>query len=236
MNLAKKSIPEKAHSWKMFDEISSRYDFINRVLSFGNDLRWRKKLAQYLPDKENIHLLDVATGSADQILSLLKKTDRIEKAVGVDLSEKMLELAKSKAKKYPHVSFEIADANNLMFSENSFDCITCSFGIRNVCDVEKTLSEMYRVLKPNSRLMILEFSLPKKGLLKKFHLMYLRKILPFLGGVFSKNFQAYSYLNKTIETFPYGEAFCDLLKKERFKNIQLKTLSFGAVSIYIADK
>lgn len=232
----KKTTFEKAQSWQIFDQIHSRYDLINRILSFGSDLRWRKKLHAYLPKQEKIYLLDVATGSADQILTLLKSSDRIEKAVGIDLSKKMLELAQNKTSAYPHVHFQQADALAIPFPDSRFDCVTCSFGIRNVSHVEKALQEMHRTLKPNGRLMILEFSLPKSLIFKKLHLFYLRSCLPLIGGIFSKNIQAYRYLNQTIETFPYGSAFCDLLKKVSFKNVRVKTLSFGAVSLYIADK
>lgn len=234
--MKKKPIPEKEQSWKIFDQIYSKYDLVNRILSFGNDLRWRKKLCGYLPKQERIHLLDVATGSADQILTLLKSSNQIEKAVGIDLSEKMLELAKNKTASYPHVAFQQADALAIPFPEKSFDCVTCSFGIRNVSNIEMALQEMYRVLKPGARLIILEFSLPKYFIFKKLHLFYLRSLLPLIGGMFSKNVQAYRYLNQTIETFPYGTAFCALLKNASFKNPTIETLSFGAVSIYVADK
>jgi demethylmenaquinone methyltransferase / 2-methoxy-6-polyprenyl-1,4-benzoquinol methylase len=226
---------QKQNSWKIFDKISKKYDLINQILSFGCDKRWRKKLNLYLPPKNNLSLLDVATGSADQILALLK-SNQINKAIGIDLSKEMLFIAKKKLKKNSNVSFELASAENIPYQDNSFDVVSCSFGIRNVFDVEKSLAEMHRVLKKDGHLLILEFSLPQNKIIKFFHLFYLRYVLPMIGGIISKNFKAYSYLNETIESFPYGLEFCKIIKKNNFQSVKAIPLNFGALTLYIGIK
>ncbi|PIS00402.1 MAG: bifunctional demethylmenaquinone methyltransferase/2-methoxy-6-polyprenyl-1,4-benzoquinol methylase UbiE [Chlamydiae bacterium CG10_big_fil_rev_8_21_14_0_10_35_9] len=227
---------KKEKSYQIFDQIYLQYDLINRILSFGSDLRWRKKLIDFLPDKENLSVLDIATGSGDQIVCLLNQKKTFERIIGIDLSEKMLEIARKKTQHFPYVQIEKGDAQNIPFDSNSFDCLTCSFGIRNVGNLSKTLEEMHRVLKPKGRAIILEFSLPKSRIFKILHLFYLRKILPVIGGIISKNRPAYTYLNETIESFPYGSDFSNHLKKANFKNVHFKTLSFGALTAYIAEK
>jgi len=230
-----KLLEDKQNSWKIFDKISNRYDLINRVLSLGNDMRWRKKLIDHLPLKSDLSILDVATGSGDQIIALLKSY-KVKQLIGIDLSNEMLLVAKEKLKNTENVAFEIASAEKIPYSNESFDVVSCSFGIRNVADVEKSIFEMNRVLKADGKLMILEFGIPKNPIVKFFHLTYLRHILPVVGGLLSKNFSAYSYLNKTIESFPFGEKFCDIMRKFPFKSVKAHPLNFGSVMLYIGEK
>lgn len=227
-------LPPKKDSWKMFNRISPSYDKINRILSFGLDLSWRKQLVHYLPKKKDIYLLDVATGTGDQIIPFLKMSN-IRKITGIDLAKKMLDFAQKKIRS-PKVDFIHADATQLPFQDETFDCITFSFGIRNVSDFKKAITELYRVLKPQGKLLILEFSLPKNRFIRSFHLFYLRNILPTIGGFFSKEKKAYQYLNQTIESFPFGKAFCKCLKDEGFQKTTFVPFTLGSVSLYIAEK
>lgn len=231
--------PCRTEIWKMFDGISSTYDWVNRTMTFGIDHYWRGRLARHLPDRSNIKLLDCATGTADQILSLMNRSKNISEAVGIDLAGAMLEVGRKKIKKTKHASkirLETADVLDLPFSDNSFDCVTISFGIRNVTDVSLGLQEMHRVLNHGGRILILECSLPKNRLLLKGHLFYLRMLLPMIGGLISRNKQAYIYLNETIETFPYGDAFSQLLTDARFINVHAYPFMGGAVTLYQGDK
>lgn len=229
----------KTEIWKMFNHISPTYDRINRILSLGIDKYWRKKVARFLPKKEKIRLLDCATGTGDQLFSIMKRSKKISQAVGVDLASEMLRIGKKKLKEKPYaqgVSLKQASVTELPFVDESFDCVTISFGIRNVADAEKGLKEIFRVLSPGGRILVLEFSLPKHPKLKAAHLFYLRHMLPKIGGWISKNKEAYKYLNETIETFPYGDNFCDLLVGAGFKNVQAHPLTFGVVTLYQGDK
>ena len=222
-------------SWQIFDQIAVDYDRINRILSLGMDKSWRKKLIQALPDKKNIHLLDLATGTADQLLSLLNSSASIESVWGIDLSKEMLEIGKKKMGNRKNVHLSVADAQKLPFKENSFDVATFSFGIRNVPNPIKALKEIYRTLKPQGKALILEFSLPREPI-KSAYLLYLRHILPRLGGYLSKNKEAYTYLNRTIESFPYGDAFKMLMKQAGFTKVDIQVMALGAVSLYEGTK
>ncbi len=196
-------------------------------------------MASFLPSKKGLHLLDCATGTADQIISLMQNTSSIEQAVGIDLSEEMLCIGQRKIRGLPfqnNVQLHVASALNLPFEKDSFDCITMSFGIRNVTDTALCLKEMMRVLKPGGRILILETSIPKTSFIKAFHLFYLRNLLPLVGGWISKQKKAYQYLNQTTETFPSGHAFCDKIQEIGFAKVHCHPLTFGSVSIYRGDK
>ncbi|MFI5334330.1 MAG: bifunctional demethylmenaquinone methyltransferase/2-methoxy-6-polyprenyl-1,4-benzoquinol methylase UbiE [Chlamydiales bacterium] len=231
--------PSRKEIWKMFDAISPTYDRVNRLMTAGLDKKWRKAVASHLPAGESLSLLDCATGTGDQLFSLLERCPPIRKAVGVDLAESMLAIAREKTAKKVYrerVEWRVASITALPFPDESFECITISFGVRNVDNLALALSECKRVLKPNGRLLILETSLPKNWLVKSLHLFYLRALLPKLGGWVSKNRNAYHYLNKTAETFPSGEQFCTILQQAGFSHVDVYPLTFGAVSIYRADK
>lgn len=231
--------PARNEIWKMFDEISPTYDRVNRVMTLGLDQYWRKKLCKYLPQKEQLSILDCATGTGDQILSLFKSGADIGSVIGLDLAEAMLTIGQNKIEKFPFrnkVRFQVGSALELPFQENQFDCISISFGIRNVTDVSRALKEFYRVLKPGGRVLILEGTVPERAWLRGIHLFYLRHFLPRIGGLISKNRNAYRYLNETIETFPQGVAFCQLLEEARFTAVRPNLLMGGITTVYQADK
>jgi demethylmenaquinone methyltransferase/2-methoxy-6-polyprenyl-1,4-benzoquinol methylase len=217
----------------MFDLISSTYDRTNRILSFGMDQKWRRQVARSLPDRPNLQILDLATGTGDQILALLQSKAPIQSITGIDLSSEMLEIAKTKLQS--RAQFLLADAQKLPFPDASFDAATFSFGIRNVINPLLSLQDIYRVLKPAGRCLILEFSLPPKPI-RGFYLFYLRTILPRLGGLLSRNRAAYRYLNQTIEHFPSGQAFSDLMAKAGFAHLKRIPLSLGGVTLYVGEK
>jgi demethylmenaquinone methyltransferase/2-methoxy-6-polyprenyl-1,4-benzoquinol methylase len=223
----------------MFDQISSTYDKVNRAMTAGLDVTWRKKMGSFLPEKQEITLLDCATGTADQLIALMQHHLNIACAAGIDMAEQMLEIARQKLEKLPFkdkVTLLKASALDIPFPDGTFDCVTMSFGIRNVTNPTVCLQEIYRVLKPGGRVLILESSIPSAPVFKTFHLLYLRTILPRLGGWISRKKDAYIYLNKTIETFPYGKQFCNLLEINRFASAKMYPLMLGAVTIYQADK
>ncbi len=229
----------KKDIWKMFDDISPTYDLINHILSFGLDIYWRHQVLFYLPKKSHLKLLDLASGTGDQIFSLMNFSKKIQTAIGIDLSSEMLNIGRKKLrkKKYANrVSFSVQNATELNLCNASVNCATMSFGIRNIPDVSLCLREVHRVLSKGGRFMILEFSLPKINWVKKVHLYYLRHILPKIGSLISKHSQAYTYLNQTIETFPYGESFCQLMRDVGFKQVRAVPLTFGIATLYIGNK
>ena len=226
---------EKQNISLTFDKISNRYDIINSVISFGLDSFWRRKLKRFCPSSP-FSLLDVACGTGKQVFSIAKNNPYLKEAKGVDLSEKMLGIAKSSNQILQNIDFLKGDAQNLQFDDAAFDIVTISFGIRNLPDPSQGLSEMFRVLKEGGKLLVLEHSVPKSSFIRSFYLFYLRKILPKIGGFLSKNPAAYSYLNKTIESFPSGKDFCDLLKNSGFNNVVTIGMTFGSVTLYIGHK
>ena len=239
MNQQEKLTLPKSQSWQMFNAISPKYDQLNRVLSLGLDRSWRKYLAVWLPNRRNLKLLDLATGTGDVPLALLKRSKDIESVCGIDLAEEMLKIAKHKvrdAQLTDKISFQNGDAQAIPYPDETFDVATIAFGIRNMPIPEKVLEEMFRVLKKGGRAIILEFSLSKNFLFRGLQLFYLRQIVPLIGGMVSGNFQAYRYLNQTIEKFPYGEAFCDLMADAGFQVINVQPLTWGIATIYKGDK
>ena len=231
--------PSRQDVYRMFDRIASRYDLVNRLLSFGQDIRWRKKLAALLPDIQSQSILDLATGTGDVLLNLVKYSKNIKYGIGLDMSAKMLAEAKRKLPASTiseNLSLVRADATNIPCCDSSFDTVTIAFGIRNVTDVKKSLSEMYRVLTGGGKVLILEFSLPPNRLIRKLHLFYLRYLLPAIGGFISGDKEAYQYLNRTIESFPYGGEFLKLLDETGFKSTKAHPLTFGVATIYEGEK
>ncbi len=227
--------PSRQDVYRMFDRIARRYDLVNRLLSLGQDIRWRKKLAELLPDRQSQSVLDLATGTGDVLLSLVKYSKKIRCGIGLDMSARMLEVARRKlpgSAISENLSLVRADATNIPCSDNSFDVVTMAFGIRNVTDVKKSLSEMHRVLNQSGKVLILEFSLPPNSLIRKLHLFYLRHLLPAIGGLISGDKEAYQYLNTTIESFPYGSEFLKLLDEVGFKSTRAHPLTFGVATIY----
>lgn len=225
--------PTRENVWKMFDAISSTYDRTNRIISFGRDVHWREKVADFLPPQKNLSILDLATGTGDQALALIKSKASIQSITGVDPSPEMLKIAKTKIPS--KMQFLIGHAEKLSFKSFTFDAVTFSFGIRNTTDPLKALKEIYRVLKQKGRTLILEFSLPPQPI-RSFFLIYLRYILPMIAGFISKNRSAYRYLNQTIEHFPSGKEFCLIMKEAGFKRIQMVPMNLGSVTLYIGEK
>jgi len=239
MDQTTKTEPSRTEIWKMFDKISPTYDLLNKLLSFGLDQYWRRAVCHHLPSQEALDLLDVATGTGDQILALFKKKEYIRQAVGIDLSPEMLQYAAAKmrdAQVSHKVQLHTASALEIPFKDATFDLVTISFGIRNVTDLEGALGEMHRTLKPGGRLIVLEFSKPSHPLLSWGHLFYLRHCIPRIAGFISKQPEAYRYLDQTIETFPTGNNFTEKMQKVGFIDCKIKPLSGGIVSLYIGNK
>ena len=229
----------KSDSWRMFDEISPRYDLLNRLLSFGLDVFWRRQLVRFLPAQHNQKVLDLATGTADVPLTLVRCSKNIEYVVGIDLADKMLALGQKKvacAKLEYKILLNHADAAHTDFNADVFHAVTIAFGIRNMEDPLQVLREMHRVLKTGGRALVLEFSLPENKNLRALHLFYLRKIVPAIGGLISGHGEAYRYLNQTIEHFPYGRAFCALMEDAGLRNPQAHPLLGGIATIYVGEK
>lgn len=223
----------------MFDRIAPRYDLLNRLLSFRQDVAWRRRMARQVQAKEGLVLLDIATGTADQIISLMEGNGRIARAVGVDMSEGMLGFGREKIRKLnwsDRVVLKTGDAMRIPEPDATFDVATMSFGIRNVLNVTEALREVHRVLKPGGRALILEFSTPGNRLFRPLYFFYLRHVLPVLGGMLSGDRSAYRYLNRTIETFPSGREFCAIMEAAGFERVQAIPLTFGIASIYQGDR
>lgn len=231
--------PSRQQVWHMFDRIAPRYDLLNRLLSFRRDVAWRKRMGRMIPAGRDLKLLDIATGTADQILSLMDVSPRIVQAVGVDMSEGMLEVGRTKIARLGRqnrIELKTGDAMSIPEPGSSFDIATMSFGIRNVLNVTEALREIRRVLKPGGRAMILEFSTPANPVFRPLYFFYLRHMLPLIGGLLSGDRKAYKYLNRTIETFPSGEDFCTIMREAGFENVMATPLTLGIASIYQGDR
>lgn len=235
----KQAVPEKGESPKMFDRIAHRYDLINRVLTLRLDVGWRQTVGKLFPRRDNLSVLDIASGTGDVLVMALKRRKDIALGVGVDVAPRMMQFGREKAVRAglgERIRFVQGDALQLPFADNGFDVVTISFGIRNVTDVPKALSEMYRVLSSGGRVLILEFSFPKNRMLRSTYLVYLRHVLPRVGGYISGDAIPYHYLDKTVESFPYGEAFCQLMKEAGFREVSQKPLTFGIATVYSGTK
>ena len=222
----------------MFDSIAHRYDFLNRFLSIGIDITWRKKAIAFLKDINPKKILDVATGTADVALMTEKILNPTE-IVGIDISDGMLEVGRQKivrAGVQEIIKLYNGDSAAIKYDDNSFDAVTVAFGVRNFEFLEKGLSEILRVLRPGGKLVVLEFSRPKNAIVKPFYNLYMKKISPNVGKLFSKNKDAYAYLDESIQKFPEGENFVNILKKVGYNNIINKPLSFGICTIYCGTK
>ncbi len=222
---------------RMFDNISGNYDFMNRLMTFGIDVKWRKKVVKMVAETKPRKILDIATGTGDFAIMLAEiKPDKI---VGLDISQGMLEVGKKKVaeKDLDHlIEMVLGDSENLPFEDDSFDAVTVGFGVRNFENLDKGLQEINRVLRPGGIFVVLETSQPEKFPFKQGYKFYSKYIIPFLGRLFSKDKNAYEYLPESAESFPYGQAFNNILKKNQFKSVQNYPLMFGAASIYKAFK
>jgi len=222
----------------MFDQIAFRYDFLNRFLSGGIDVSWRKRAIGELKALNPRMVLDVATGTADVAIMTWKYLHP-EKIVGIDISEGMLNLGRQKVDKLllsKQIELLKGDSEAINFPNETFDAITVAFGVRNFENLEKGLAEMYRVLKPGGKAVILEFSKPRKKGFKGLYNLYMNIIAPRAGQWVSKNKDAYQYLNQSVKAFPEGETFLHILQQVGFKNTTLKRLSLGICTIYCGEK
>jgi demethylmenaquinone methyltransferase/2-methoxy-6-polyprenyl-1,4-benzoquinol methylase len=231
------SLGKKEQVAQMFDAISGNYDGLNRVISFGTDIKWRKKVLAMVSSKKPDTILDIATGTGDLAILMTKTT--ANKIVGLDISAGMLDVGR---KKIEHknlsnrIEMVLGDSENIPFEDNSFDAITVAFGVRNFETLEKGLAEILRVLKPNGLFVILETSVPKKFPFKQGYYLYTKNILPLIGKLFSKDNSAYAYLSESASVFPYGEALNNILRKVGFINVVAMPQTFGVATIYSASK
>jgi len=222
----------------MFDNISGTYDFLNHFLSLGIDIVWRKKAIRALKAARPKYLLDVATGTGDfafEAISILQP----EKVVGIDISQGMLDIAKEKiAKKGLEGRFEVTlgDSENLPFADATFDAVTVAFGVRNFERLEQGLRDICRVLKPGGKVVILEFSKPKRFPVKQLYHFYFNHVTPVIGKVFSKDYRAYRYLPESVAQFPDGHRFTEILHQAGFSEAAYRPQTFGICTIYLGTK
>lgn len=231
-------LTKKQQVAEMFNRIAFRYDFMNRFLSVGIDKGWRRKALKQLAKENPKFILDVATGTGDFAImayELLKP----EKITGIDISEKMLEFGKEKVLKLgleQYIELQSGDSEAINFSDHTFDAVTVSFGVRNFEHLEQGLSEIKRVLKPNGKLIVLEFSKPKIAGIAEFYKLYMGLVAPEVAKMVSKDKEAYKYLNKSMQQFPEGKDFVNILNNVGFRNTSCKKLSLGICSIYCGIK
>lgn len=222
---------------QMFDNISDGYDSLNRVISLGSDMKWKKKIVRLIEKKSPSKILDVATGTGD--LAIMLAATNASEIIGVDISEGMLRVGRKKIenKQLTHkITLTQADSENLPFGDNYFDVITVAYGIRNFESLKKGLSEMHRVLKPGGTFVILETSVPTKFPFKQGYRFYCSVILPTIGKLFSKDKKAYGYLSESASNFPFGEELNNILRKIGFIEVEDKPQMFGAATIYVSSK
>ena len=221
----------------MFDNIAGNYDFLNHFLSLGIDIYWRKQLVKHLKKQAPKTILDVATGTGDLAIAMLKA--KPEKVIGIDISNGMLEVGrkKMKEKSLDHIiTLQQADSEELPYEDNSFDAVCVSFGARNFENLEKGLTEMRRVLRDGGQLYILEFSQPTLFPFKQLYQFYFKAILPLIGKVVSKDNSAYSYLPESVKAFPFGKELNTIIENCGYTNAKNIPLTLGISSIYIAKK
>lgn len=222
----------------MFDDISDRYDFLNRFLSAGIDCRWRRTAINQLKASRPKYILDVATGTAD-VAIMASQMLHPDKITGIDISEGMLEIGRKKTVKLglqDSIQLLKGDSEAINFNDNTFDAVTVAFGVRNFQQLETGLREIKRVLKPGGKLVVLEFSKPKLPFVRSIYNFYMKIVTPNMGKIFSKNRNAYQYLDESIKKFPEGKNFTDILDNLGYRNTYSKPLSLGICSIYCGEK
>ena len=222
---------------EMFNNISKRYDFLNHFLSLGIDKIWRRKAVNMLRPLNPKRILDLASGTGDFAIESLKLNPT--EIVGMDISEGMLEVGrvKMKTKGYDNViTMRLGDSEDLPFEDGYFDALTVGFGVRNYENLEKGLAEMLRVVRKGGKIVILEFSKPKKFPVKQYYAFHSRYIIPFFGKRISKDEKAYAYLPESVAAFPEGEAMKEILRKVGYLNVESKLVSAGIATIYSGDK
>ena len=230
-------LSKKEQVAQMFDTISGNYDGLNRVISFGIDVKWRKKVLKLVSDKKPKTVLDIATGTGD--LAILMTNTTAEEIIGLDISAGMLEVGKQKIaekKLDAKIQMVLGDSENIPYPDHYFDAVTVAFGVRNFETLEKGLSEIHRVLKPNGIFVILETSVPTKFPFKQGYTIHSKYILPLVGKLFSKDQTAYKYLSESANNFPFGEALNNILRKIGFIDVKHLPQTFGVATIYHASK
>ncbi len=229
---------KKEQVGRMFDNIAPRYDLLNRLLSMGIDRWWRRRAVAQLRDRPPGSLLDVATGTADVALEAWRQLQP-QRIVGLDIAEKMLAIGRRKVAARgleSVISLQQGDSENIPFADNTFEAVTVAFGVRNFENLERGLREMFRVLKPGGRAVILEFSKPRTLPFRQLYDFYFRNILPFIGRLTSKDPAAYGYLYRSVQAFPDGPAFLEVLQACGFSGARHLPLTLGICSIYVAEK
>jgi demethylmenaquinone methyltransferase/2-methoxy-6-polyprenyl-1,4-benzoquinol methylase len=231
------TLGKKQQIAKMFDAISNEYDGLNRVISFGIDIKWRNKVVEIVADTQPKNILDIATGTGDLAINLTRTN--ASQIIGLDISEGMLDVGRQKIlKKELHETIDmvVGDSENLPFDDNAFDAITVAFGVRNFENLEVGLAEILRVLKPGGVFVVLETSVPTKFPFKQGYYFHTRVVLPLIGKLFSNDKSAYSYLSESASKFPHGTAFNNILTKIGFINTKAFPQTFGVATIYTATK
>ena len=231
------SLSKKEQVAEMFDNIAGNYDFLNHFLSMGIDIFWRKRLVRRLKKQAPKQILDVATGTGDLAIEMLKSNPT--KVIGIDISNGMLEVGRKKIKAKgleDKITLQLADSENLPFEDASFDAVTVSFGARNFENLEKGLSEMCRVLRPGGKLYILEFSQPTLFPFKQLYQFYFKYVLPLIGKLVSKDNAAYTYLPESVGAFPHGKKLNQIIENCGYTNAKSHALTMGIASIYTAEK
>ena len=231
-------VSKKEQVADMFNSIAGRYDFMNRFLSLGTDMNWRKKAIRQLKKDRPHIILDVATGTGDMSI-LAAKLLNPEKIIGIDISEQMLELGRKKVEKErlgDKITLQTGDSETIKFAENTFDAVMAAFGVRNFQDLEKGLKEMLRVLKPGGQVLILEFSKPRRKPVRSLYNLYMGIVAPEVAKWFRQNKQAYDYLNESSNAFPDRQEFINILNKVGFTDTRFKSLSLGICCIYSGKK
>ncbi len=230
-------LSKKEQVTKMFDTISGDYDGLNRVISFGIDVKWRKKVVKLVKEQQPKAVLDIATGTGD--LAIAMANTNAEKIIGLDISSGMLEIGKEKIDKKglsSKIEMVLGDSENMPFEDNTFDAITVAFGVRNFENLKRGLKDILRVLKPGGIFVILETSVPTKTPYKQGYNFYTKNILPLIGRAFSKDRSAYKYLCESASIFPYGEALNNILREIGFINVEDFPQTFGVATIYKSSK
>ncbi len=230
-------VKKKKQVEQMFDNISENYDGLNRIISFGIDLKWRRKVIEMVKKTNPKYILDVATGTGDLAIALADSDAK--KIIGLDISAGMLQVGKDKIQKKElnkRIEMIQADSENLPYPDHTFDAITVAFGVRNFENLEKGLSEIYRVLSPGGIFVVLETSVPTKFPFKQGYKVYSNYILPNIGKLFSKDKSAYQYLSESASVFPFGEKFNNILRKIGFTDVENLPQTFGVSTIYSATK
>jgi len=225
---------EKQHIGQLFDRIAGTYDGLNHGLSLNIDRRWRRKTVQSMAPAA--HVLDVAVGTADLAIAMLQ-SGKAERVTGIDLSDRMMAIGEEKCEKAGlKVDFVHGNAQAMPFADNTFDAVTCAFGCRNFLNLDEGLREMYRVLRPGGQVTILEFSYPANRLVRACYDIYFTRALPLIGRIVSRDKTAYTYLNRSVKSFCWGEAFVHHLHDAGFTDEHFTPLTFGIATVYTAQK